>query len=678
MRVTPMPAVRVLPDVVVLGLGLDLTAPDLLAKPGSLRSAYNYELDKDGGVRRIGGIERFDGRTEPDRAEFVVLELVAEPTAIALGDTLVGATSGAVGEVIYVSGKTVALTRVIGAFELEDLEESAVVVGAVANDAPAISGLLDNTLSALAAADYRVDIGQVPGSGPVRGIEVLGTTVYAWRDSIDGLSLKLYKATVSGWSEVAMLYELSFTLGTAAYAEGSTVTRGGVTATVRRVALESGTWAGGTAAGRLIVTAPAPGNFTAGVAAGGGACTLSGPATLITLLPGGRVRTEVSNLTSSLDTRRIYGCDGKNREFELANDVLVPLKTGMGSVYATAVKVHKLHVFFGFRGSIQHSSIGTPYQYSPVTGAAELGTGDVISDFVAVGGSADAAALMALCANSLFVLYGNSSADWNLVKLSDVSGCVPGTAQDAGGVMALDAPGVVRYPASQNFGNFAWDVVSRKISSIAAGQDAKCSVFIPTEARYRVFFNDGTGLSGLVLGGGRVEWTTIDYGRVIECCVTREVSGQYRTFMGGSDGWVYEADVGRSFAGDVITALCRPNAMAQRAIMTLKQYRGGELEIEAGSACTLNVGAEFIEMDEEVAPAEPAAFVQPGAGLRYDIGNYDQAYYDVARVARRRLPGLEGQGVAISVSIGSESANELPHTLRSMTLAYTPLRNVNY
>lgn len=676
MRVTPMPAVRVLPDAVVLGLGLDLASPDMLAKPGSLRSAFNYELHKDGGVRSIGGIERFDGHFEPDRSEFVVLELTEEPTAISLGDTLTGATSGATGKVIYLTGTTLAMTRVTGSFELEDLEEAAVVVATVADDAPAISGFLDNTLAALAAAEYRLDIGQVPGAGPVRGAEVLGTTVYAWRDDVGGLALHLFKATVAGWVEVDMLYELAFTAGTAAYAEGSTVSKGGITATVKRVALEAGTWAGGTAAGRLIVTEPTGGNFTAGVAAGGGACTLAGPAALITLNPGGRVRTDVSNLTSSLDTRRIYGCDGVNREFELADDVLVPLNTGMGAVYATAVKVHKLHVMFGFRGSIQHSSIGTPYAYSPVTGAAELGTGDVISDFVAVGGAADAAALMALCSNSLFVLYGNSSADWNLVKLSDVSGCIAGTAQDAGGVMALDAPGVVRYPASQNFGNFAWDVVSRDIGVIAAGQGAKCSVFIPTEGRYRVWFADGTGLSGLVGPGGRVGWTTFDYGRIIECATTREVSGQYRTFLGGADGWVYESDVGRSFAGDTIVTLCRPNLLAQRLTMTLKQYRGGELEVQPGSACALSIGAEFVELDEDIAPVEPATFLQPGSGLRYDLGNYDQAYYDVARTTRRRLPGLEGQGVAISVSIGSDSADQLPHTLRSLTLAYTPLRTV--
>lgn len=41
--------------------------------------------------------------------------------------------------------------------------------------------------------------------------------------------------------------------------------------------------------------------------------------------------------------------------------VYVPLNTGMGSIRATAVQCHKLHVFFGYRGSLQHSAIGNPY-----------------------------------------------------------------------------------------------------------------------------------------------------------------------------------------------------------------------------------------------------------------------------------------------------------------------------
>ena len=607
-----------------------------------------------------------------------MLEFGAAPTLISLGDTLTGATSAATGVVIYVDGTYVGVTRATGQFEAEDVLAGATLVGTIADPAPPVNGVLDNALAALAAAEYRVPITAIPGTGPVRGLEILGSTLYAWRDNTDATELWLHKASVAGWVQVPMLFEVDFTAGSSAYAEGSTLTQGAVNAVVKRVVLQSGAWTG-TAAGRLIVEQPAggTGNFVAGAAAGGGACTLGGSASLIVLSPGGRVRTDVANFTASLDTKRIYGCDGVNREFELGDDILVPLTTGMGAVRAGAVRYHKQHLFFGFRGSVQHSSIATPYQWSAVSGAAELGTSDVVTDFVPVGGSADAAALMVLCENAVLVLYGGGLLSWNLVPLSRVAGAKAGTAQDAGGVMALDSPGVVRYPATQNFGNFAWDVASRKIGKIAAAQQADCSVFVPTDARYRVWFTDGTGLSGLVGAGGKVEWTTIDYGLLVKCAVSREMGGAQRTFIGDNTGMVYETDVGRSFAGEIIRCAARLNALSQRSIMLLKQYRGAELEVEATSATTIDVSAEFFDGDEDIEPMPASALTHPGAGLQYDTGDYDSAYYDAATITRKRV-AIEGQGVAVAITISNESAQELPHTLRGITLAYSPLRAVHY
>lgn len=685
MRPSKMPSVRVLPDVVGMGMGMDVSAGELFAKSGSLRFGYNYESSIDGGLERIGGIEAYDGRPEPDLAVYTLLRLAAVPTGIALGNTLTGSTSGATGVVIYLSGDLVALTRAVGSFQVEAVTVSAVVVGAVIDTTPTVTGPEDNHLSALAAANYRVDIGKVPGAGRVMGLEILGATLYAWRNNAGTTALVLYKASAAGWVVVPMFYEVSFTAGSALYAEGSTLTRAGVSATVKRVVLESGSWSGGTAAGRLIVTAPSPGNFTAGAAAGGGACTLSGTATEITLAPitatGESVRTDVSNFTSSVDRRRIYGCDGTNREFELGDDVLVPLTTGMGAIRASAVRVHKLHAFFGFRGSVQHSSIGNPYSFSPITGAAEIGTGDVVNDFVSVGGATDAAAMMILCQDSLHVLYGNNAGagggGWNLVTLSRVSGCIRGSAQDAGGVVALDAPGVVRYPASQSFGNFAWDVLTRKIGKIAAGQTSACSVFVPNLARYRVWFADGTGISGRLADKGAMEWTLIDYRVPVVCAISRELGGRQRTFVGDNAGGVYETDVGRSFAGVAIQYAARLNALTQRAPMVIKQYRGLEVECEPRSAFTLKASAEFFDGDEDIEPSPEFSLAIAGRGFRWDLSNWDEAYFDVQTISRRRFD-LEGQGASISLTLAGESAEEMPHTLRAVTLPYTPLRTQHF
>lgn len=73
------------------------------------------------------------------------------------------------------------------------------------------------------------------------------------------------------------LWTIAFTAGSSEYVPGETLTQGGSNAIVKRVNLTSGAWTG-TAAGTMIIT-PGTGVFTAGAAAGGGACTLSGPAT---------------------------------------------------------------------------------------------------------------------------------------------------------------------------------------------------------------------------------------------------------------------------------------------------------------------------------------------------------------------------------------------------------------
>lgn len=53
------------------------------------------------------------------------------------------------------------------------------------------------------ASLLRSAIGKVPGAGPVRGVFVLKGSVYAFRDTVDLVVKKLYKATAIGWQEVA-------------------------------------------------------------------------------------------------------------------------------------------------------------------------------------------------------------------------------------------------------------------------------------------------------------------------------------------------------------------------------------------------------------------------------------------------------------------------------------------
>ncbi len=666
-----MPNIRVVPSGTTIAGGMDIVGSPIFSKPGTARIAYNYEWSTGGGLERIGGIEPFDGRTSPSSATYVYLQCSATISGISLGDTVDGADSGASGKVIYLSGAYIAMTRVTGSFEAEDLEVSGVVKATVSNATPAVDGFLDNTLAKAAADDYQADITKVPGSGRVRGVALLNDEVYAWRDNAGGTEMVIHKATTSGWTAVSMFHQISFTAGSNDYAEGDSLTQGGVSATVKRVVLESGTWGGGTAAGRLIITAPSGGVFAAGAAAGGGVCTLSGASALITLSPGGRVRTDAYTFTGSLADKRLYGCDGVNAEFEFDGTVYVPLATGMGSIRASAVRCHKLHLFFAYRGSLQHSAIGNPYVWSAVFGASELGTGDTITNLISVGGNTDAAALMVLCQNALAVLYGNSAADWKLDPLSRISGAQADSAQDIGGVVALDTPGVMRYPYTRNFGNFAWDTVSMDIQPIAKEQTCACSVYVSGKFKYRIFFTDGTAISGLPVGKGKFEWSVINYARNIVIAEHGELDGIARTFYADDDGWVYEADKGRSLAGDTLPYALKMLPLTQGSPMTEKTYRSMQLEVEAQSACTLYTSGEF--NNGEDGATQQITDQQYGEGLVWDLSNYDQSYWDTSTVGLTTLP-LEGYGTRVSISVAGGTDNELPHTLYAVTILYTPRR----
>lgn len=677
------PQARVLPDSAVVGGGMNITVPPLFAKPGTARLAYNYEYAVNGGAERVGGIEPFDGQPSPSAAAYTLLQCSATISGISLGDTVDGADSGAQGVAIYISGDLIALTRVTGAFTAEDLEVSAVVKATVSNATPAVPGTLDNTLSKLAADNYQADILQVPGSGPIRGLEILNDVVYAWRNNAGGTAMAIHRSTASGWEEVELFYELSFTGGSTEPAEGATIAQGSgtVTATIKRVVLESGAWGTSDAAGRYIITEPAGGSFSGGAfdTATMGSAPSAGDGvyhgTAITLAPSGRVRADAYNFTASLATKRLYGCTGVDREFEFDGTVYVPIVTGMSSIYATSVVCHKNYLFYAYRSSLQRSGVGRPYAWSVILGANEVGTGDEITNLISLGGNTEAAALMVTCRNALYVYYDNGTTA-RMDPLSRISGAQADSVQDIGGAVALDTPGVVRYPATQDFGNFAWDTVSMDIQSIAREQECACSVFVTGKFKYRLFFEDGTAISGLPRAkGGGFDWSVINYGKSIVVACHDEIAGVARTFYGDNNGWVYEADKGRSFAGDPITYALKLQPMSQRSPMVSKTYREAQLEVQAQSHCTLYTSAEFggPDGDEAQGATEQTTTEQPGSPLIYDLSNYDQTYWGVSSVSRKAVP-CEGDGTSVALTLAGESDNELPHTVYSLTFFYTPRR----
>ena len=374
---TGMPPVKY--QLITLQGGLDLVTPTLSLPPGVARDAVNFEISITGGYSRIQGYERFDGRPSPSDALYTLIT-VASSATLAVGNTITNLAATTSGVVIAISGSTVVYTKAVGVFAVsENLYVGGVLKTSVTGSGGSIDA--DDATSAqyayLAGEAYRSDIGLVPGSGPIRGVVYIhGADVYAWRNDAAGTAMAIYKSSTSGWTLVSLGYELQFNTGTGEIFEGNTIVgqTSGATAVVTRVAVSSGTWTAGTAAG-YINFASVTGNFSAGenIRVGGVTKALAvAVQAAITLNPNGRVDACLDDFGSGI---RIYGADGVNYGFEFDGTVYTRIRTGMTTDTPNRVVVHKQHLFFSFGNSVQFSSISDQYNWSPVTGAGEIAAG---------------------------------------------------------------------------------------------------------------------------------------------------------------------------------------------------------------------------------------------------------------------------------------------------------------
>lgn len=610
-------------EVVRLRGGLDLITPTLDLKPGVLRDSVNWEVSTTGGYTRIAGYERYDGRPNPSDAGFATIEVSAVGT-LAVGDTFNGQTSGATGVILAVVGTTFVYSKATGTFQVgENVREGVSVQGTVVSlSAVSTSAQLTAQYSALAADLYRADITAIPGSGPTRGVAYYGGVVYGWRNNAGGTALEIYKSTSGGWSLVNLGFAISFNTGVGEIFDGNTVTglTSGASGVVTRVVKRSGSW-GTTAAGTLIF-ASTTGTFTSGEALRVGGVTKATSTSVSaaqTLLPGGKVSTDQAALSGGLFGKKLYGADGVNPAFEFDGTSYVKITTGMTADQPLLAKCHKNHLFLTFNASLQHSGLGLPYEWSVVVGAGELAMEGQITGLSTLPGSSTSAALCIYTRNATAVLYGTTSADWNLSTYNQGTGGLLYTNQVLSSAYVLDDRGVIELTASQNYGNFSDATLTNNIRPFLSGRRnlATASVVNREKSQYRVFFSDGYGL-----------YITINNGKLLGCmpvffndpatvaCEGETPDGAETAFFGDTAGFVHRLDAGTSFDGDTISASMFFNYNPQRDSRTLKSYKRGSLEITGSSYAEISVGydlaySDATRVDQQSGRAYANSFIAP-------------------------------------------------------------------
>lgn len=655
--------------------GLDQHTPQLSLKPGVAREAVGWELSITGGYRRMDGYERFDGRPSPSAATYVALE-VNITGALVVGDAVNGQTSGATGVVAAIDGSTVAVTKLVGTFvAAENLRTGVTVQGTITTAGVAVTDRVKAATYLLASTNiYRADIAAVPGSGQVRGVLAFGSDVFAWRDNAGGTACVLHKASGSGWTAVSLGYELSFTAGSGTPpAEGATITKGAVSAVVRRVVLETGSWSGGTAAGRFIINTPSGGSFSAGAFTAGVTATCSGAEAAITLAPGGRYEFDTGDCGNGV---RAYGASGTHRAFEFDGTVYVPIVTGMATDTPSHVRVHKNHLMLSYGPSSQNSGTGLPYQWTAGVGAAEVRAKGNITGYGTLPGSQSAAALLIASDNTTEVLYGTSSADWNLTETPFGVGARAYSVQTLGPTFFFDTHGVVQFEAVQEFGNFGANGVTTNIRRFVSERRTLVSESAINRERgqYRVFFSDGYALFVTIKRGRVLGAMPIRYNVPVLCVATGQaINGGEVAYFGSSDGFVYSMDIGTSADGAALDTRFALAFTHMKHPRLRKRFRGAMLELQGDGYSQFQVGYALGWADANVDQPADRTFETQTDAVFWDLFTWDLFTWDGRTIAPTDFE-LEGVAENVSIAVSQSSALWPSTTINSVTVRYSPRR----
>lgn len=664
--------------------GFDSDTPPLKLSGGFVRVAQNFEQDVNGGYITHRGYERYNGRTSPSSGVYAILDRTSGSTTPTLYELITGGTSGATGRYLGLTADgDYILTATTGAFVTEAVTGS--VSGALGNVAGPTSGaaatqLLHAQYTNLAADYYRTLISAVTGSGDVVGIAVLSDIVYAFRNNVGGTAVEIYKSSATGWQNVPLGEEVYFSNANTSVGEGDTLTQGGVTATIARVVVQTGTLASGTNTGKLIITGRAGGNYGAGAATstGGGALTLTGIQTAITLAANGRYEFIVHSFTGQSSAKRIYGVNGVSRGFEFDGTTLVPIDTAMSPDTPTHVIEHRNHLFFSFRGSAQHSAPGFPYVWSPIVGAAELVMGDDITGFMVQAGGEAAAALSVICRNEMATLYGTGVINWNLVPMDQEAGGIAYTIQRIGPTVMLDDRGLTTLQSSQAYGNFQFGTLSKRIHSWLRTRRplAQASCVVRDKNQYRLFFSDLSAIYVTMEGSKVVGAMPQVLAHEVTSIWSGELSnGTEATYFGSTDGHVYQMERGTSFDGANIECFIE---LAWSHFGTPRQEKGWKqatFEVAGEGYAAFFFSYQLAYGSSRKTQPLPREYVASMQAEFWDSFTWDSFFWD----GRPLLPmecDMKGSSENVSLRMASNSDYYTPLRFSGSIVAYEPRRQL--
>lgn len=282
---------------------------------------------------------------------------------------------------------------------------------------------------------------------------------------------------------------------------------------------------------------------------------------------GGKVRGISYNFGSG---HKLMFVDGVNYPAILndATNTLTFLSTPADIQGASHIEIYKQTVFLANGTNLIFSAPFSDTDFTAASGGGIINVGHEINGLIVFRDQ-----LIIFSRNQIQRLVGNTSADFQLLPITDNIGCAyPDTIQEVGGdVMFLAPDGFRLLGATERIGDFGLELASAPIAKDALEflntSTEFSSLIFRNKAQYRVFASEVStsvdSSSGLIAskfsdqGASRIEWATTKGFKVL-CCDGRYLptgNGGEVTVFANDDGYVYRMESGFSRDGANISAI---------------------------------------------------------------------------------------------------------------------------
>jgi len=395
----------------------------------------------------------------------------------------------------------------------------------------------------------------------------------------------------------------------------------------------------------------------------------------------GRYEFEVFNFNN---TEKVIWVDGQNAPSVYDNSSVTDV--GDSSVAgANRVAAFKNHMFYaGMSGTPQEMVFSSPFDeddFSAANGAGSIKVDSAIRKLKVF-----RERLFVFCEDQIYMIQGNSQADFALQPVTRSIGCVDGfSVQEIGGDLIYLAPDGLRTIAgTERIADVELGTVSKQIqdrideigtarlSSVVIRSKSQYRLFYPTEAQAQA---SARGLIGVIKAGveGGIGWEYADIkGIKAACCVSGFISGVETVLHGGYDGYVYIQESGGTFDGTAISAVYDSPAhfMGDAGIRKNMQRIVWNYDNEGAVNSTFRMRYDF----NASSAAQPSAYDLTSGGSVAIYGltasKYGTAVYGSSGSPLVRQT-VEGSGFTVAVRV-DDTSGLLPFSLKAYQLEFTP------